>query len=131
MSNIQKIGRPGFRVERARDPATGQRVLRFEVDYPRIMEGCQPRHRIMSSYEQKVEPTDDRYQYLLVAGLPYQTIGFKIPNDRIDRQPGKFSTSWNHEDKVFQVSLTYMDAPDEDGDPPARRPVEVLGGGGV
>ena len=61
----------------------------------------------MSAFEQKVEPTDGKWQYLLVAALPYQTIGFKIPNEKIDRRPGKFSTSWNAGSKQFVVELQF------------------------
>jgi splicing factor 3A subunit 2 len=51
------------------------------VDYPETNEGIQPRHRFMSSYEQKVDlPPDKNYQYLIFACEPYETIGFKIPN---------------------------------------------------
>jgi len=50
-----KIGRPGYKVTKARDPVTGQRSLVFEVDYPEAEEGTQPRHRFMSAYEQRVE----------------------------------------------------------------------------
>ena len=107
MPKIVKIGRPGFRVERTQDAATGQRVLRFEIDFPRIEKGIQPRHRLMSAYEQRVEPADNKWQYLLVAAIPYQTIGFKIPNEKIDRRPGKFSTSWNAGNLTFVVVLQY------------------------
>ena len=41
-------------------------------------EGIQPRHRFMSSYEQKVEPPDKNYQYVLFACDPYETVGFKV-----------------------------------------------------
>jgi splicing factor 3A subunit 2 len=44
----------------------------------------------MSTYEQKKEPIDSRYQYLLVAGEPYETIAFKIPSAPIDFEEGKF-----------------------------------------
>lgn len=44
----------------------------------------------MSCYEQKVEPRDDRYQYLLFAAKPYETIGFKIPNIPIDKKEGRY-----------------------------------------
>ena len=50
----------------------------FEVDYPEIAEGIQPRHRFMSAYEQKMEPPDRKWQYLLFAAEPYETISFKV-----------------------------------------------------
>lgn len=32
----------------------------------------------MSAYEQKVEPPDRKWQYLLFAAEPYETISFKV-----------------------------------------------------
>jgi len=32
----------------------------------------------MSAYEQKMEPPDKRWQYLLFAAEPYETIAFKV-----------------------------------------------------
>jgi hypothetical protein len=32
----------------------------------------------MSAYEQRVEPPDRKWQYLLFAAEPYETIGFKV-----------------------------------------------------
>jgi splicing factor 3A subunit 2 len=52
-----KIGRPGYRVTKQRDPENGQQSLLYEVDYPEIAEGVVPRHRFMSAYEQKVNST--------------------------------------------------------------------------
>lgn len=57
-----KIGRPGYKVVKQRDPATGQKSLLFEINYPDIDKGFQPRHRFMSAYEQRVEAPDKRYQ---------------------------------------------------------------------
>ena len=37
-----------------------------------------PRHRFMAAYEQKVEPPDRKWQYLLFAAEPYETIAFKV-----------------------------------------------------
>ena len=32
----------------------------------------------MSAYEQKIEPPDRKWQYLLFAAEPYETIAFKV-----------------------------------------------------
>lgn len=32
----------------------------------------------MSAYEQRIEPPDRRWQYLLLAAEPYETIAFKV-----------------------------------------------------
>lgn len=60
--NVIKIGRPGYKVTKARDLTSNQRSLLFEVDYPEAEDGSQPRHRFMSAYEQKVEAPDKGYQ---------------------------------------------------------------------
>lgn len=60
--NVIKIGRPGYKVTKARDLTSNQRSLLFEVDYPEAEDGAQPRHRFMSAYEQKVEAPDKGYQ---------------------------------------------------------------------
>lgn len=75
-----KIGRPGYRVTKQRDPETGQQSLLFQIDYPEISETVIPRHRFMSAYEQKMEPPDRKWQYLLFAAEPYETIAFKVGN---------------------------------------------------
>lgn len=56
----------------------------------------------MSSFEQKIQPPDKRWQYLLFAAEPYETIAFKIPSREIDKSDDKFWTLWNRETK--QVS---------------------------
>ena len=38
-----KIGRPGYKVVKQMDPETKQRSLLFQIDYPEIEEGLQPR----------------------------------------------------------------------------------------
>merc|ERR1711878_22841 len=69
-----KIGRPGYRVTKQRDPESGQQSLMFEIDYPEIAEGVVPRHRFMSAYEQKIEPPDRKWQVLLIMEQRYERI---------------------------------------------------------
>jgi len=102
-----KIGRPGYRITKQMDPESEQRSLLFEVDYPEIEEGLQPRHRFMSAYEQRVEAPEKDWQYLLFAAEPYETIGFKIPNIEIDKESGKFYSNWDEENKVFVLQLYF------------------------
>lgn len=37
----------------------------------------------MSAYEQRIEPPDRRWQYLLMAAEPYETIAFKVSSCRL------------------------------------------------
>jgi splicing factor 3A subunit 2 len=107
--NVIRIGRPGYKVTKSRDVVTRQRSLTFEVDYPEAEEGCQPRHRFMSAFEQKVEAADKNYQYVLFACDPYETIGFKIPNQPLDKREGRFFTNWDSSSRKFVLQLFFMD----------------------
>ena len=100
-----KIGRPGYRVTKQFDPETRQRSLLFQVDFPEIEEGTKPRHRFMSSYEQKVEAWDKRYQYLMFAAEPYEVIAFKVPNMEINKSQDKFFAHWEPDKKVYTVQI--------------------------
>jgi splicing factor 3A subunit 2 len=107
---IMKIGRPGYKVMKQLDPESQQRSLYFEIDYPEISPDFQPKHRIMSCYEQKLEVADPRYQYLLFAAEPYETIAFKIPNQELDRAADKYYVNWNKDKKIFTLQLCFKDA---------------------
>lgn len=61
----------------------------------------------MSAYEQKIEPPDRHWQYLLFAAEPYETIGFKIPSREVDKAEGKFWTLWNRESKQFFLQFAF------------------------
>ncbi|CAH0395925.1 unnamed protein product [Bemisia tabaci] len=102
-----KIGRPGYRVTKQKDPETGQQSLLFQVDYPEIAEGVTPRHRFMSAYEQRVEPPDRKWQYLLFAAEPYETIAFKVPSREVDKSEAKFWTHWNCDTKQFFLQFAF------------------------
>lgn len=102
-----KIGRPGYKVTKQRDPDIGQQSLLFQIDYPEIVEGVIPRHRFMSAYEQKMEPPDKRWQYLLFAAEPYETIAFKVPSREVDKDSKKFWTHWNRETKQFFMQFAF------------------------
>lgn len=70
-SNVQrkvflKIGRPGYRVTKVRDRDTGKEGMMVQVHLPQIKPGVVPRRRFMSAWEQKREPPNKAYQYLIV-----------------------------------------------------------------
>lgn len=73
----------------------------------------------MSAYEQKIQPPDKRWQYLLFAAEPYETIGFKIPSRltisrfkysihcrEVDKSD-KFWTMWNKDTKQFFLQVAF------------------------
>mmetsp|Transcript_6745 Transcript_6745/g.10674 ORF Transcript_6745/g.10674 Transcript_6745/m.10674 type:complete len:213 (+) Transcript_6745:20-658(+) len=102
-----KIGRPGYKVIKQVDKETGKKGILFELVYPDIEKGVQPRHRMMSAYEQKIGPKSADYQYILFAAEPYETVGFRIPNEPLDKGEGKFSTDWNKDTNTFKLQLFF------------------------
>ena len=105
-----RIGRPAYQVFKSRDADSNQRCLSFELQYPEIDAELQPRHRFMSAFEQRVEaPPDRRFQYLLFAAEPYETVAFKIPNEPIDKGQDKFVTHWDADDKKFTLTLYFVE----------------------
>ena len=102
-----KIGRPGFRVNKIRDPGTQQCGLLFHVSYPEIASGVKPRVRFMSAFEQKVEEPDKDYQYAVVAAEPYDTIGFKLQAREIDQKSNKYFQWWDDDSKEFWLQILY------------------------
>ncbi|KAI9728654.1 MAG: hypothetical protein M1828_002760 [Chrysothrix sp. TS-e1954] len=122
--NAVKIGRPGYKITKTRDPLTRQLGLLFQLQYPEIYEGGVPRVRFMSAYEQKVEePPDKDYQYMLVAAEPYETCGFKLQAREVDRRENRFWTWFDEDDKSFWVSLMFKTEREErySGVPGMRR----------
>ncbi|QDZ20209.1 subunit 2 of splicing factor 3A [Chloropicon primus] len=111
--NLVKIGRPGYRVTKQYCKETKHRSLLFQVDYPEIEEGIRPRHRFMSSYEQKVEPWDKKYQYLVCAAEPYETIAFKVPNMELESstttagEEKKPFFHWEPDKKVYVMQVHF------------------------
>ncbi|KDP29194.1 hypothetical protein JCGZ_16583 [Jatropha curcas] len=112
-----KIGRPGYRVTKQFDPETKQRSLLFQIEYPEIEDNTKPRHRFMSSFEQKVQPYDKRYQYLLFAAEPYEIIAFKVPSTEIDKSTPKFFSHWDPDSKMFTLQLYFKTKPLEANKP--------------
>jgi len=102
-----KIGRPGYRVTKERDPKTGQKALLFEVEYPSIEKGFVPRYRFMSCYEQRIETPEPEYQYLLLAAEPYETICFKVPNMEIERK--EIDEYWDSLKKKYTIQVFFKE----------------------
>jgi len=100
-----KIGRPGFRATKVRDPNTDQFGLLFQIEYPEIADKSAPLHRFMSAYEQKVDAPDRNYQYLLFAAEPYETIAFKLESKEVDKGEGRMLSNWDSYVSVLFGSL--------------------------
>lgn len=121
-----KIGRPGYRVTKVRDRDTGKEGMMVQVHLPQIKPGVIPRRRFMSAWEQKREPPNKAYQYLIVstqlsqmspplnplqvAAEPYETIAFRIPAREIeDESDDAGYWNWSHWDPdTKQYSFQFM-----------------------
>ncbi len=66
-----KIGRPGYRVTKVRDRESGKEGMMVQIHLPQIKEGVVPRRRFMSAWEQRREPPNKSYQYLIVRTNSY------------------------------------------------------------
>jgi splicing factor 3A subunit 2 len=102
-----KIGRPGYKVTKIRDPTTRQMGLLLQLQFPDIVAHDVPRYRFMSAYEQKVENPDKKYQYLLIAAEPYETVAFKIQSKEIDRSDDKLFTHWDNDAKTYWLQFFF------------------------
>ncbi|OMJ23583.1 Pre-mRNA-splicing factor sap62 [Smittium culicis] len=108
-SSTIKIGRPGYKVVKIRDPASRQVGFCFQLQLSEISPDRKPHYRFMSAFEQKIElPPNKFYQYLLVAADPYETIAFKIQNKEIDMRPSKFITHWDIDTKIYTLQFLYL-----------------------
>ena len=124
--NAVKIGRPGYKITKIRDPLSRAVGLLFQLQYPEIFTNnntadplnnnsntdtsstVKPRVRFMGAFEQKVEdPPDKAYQYLLVAAEPYETCAFKLQAREIDRREGRFWTWFDEDRKEFWVQVLF------------------------
>eukprot|EP00918_Siedleckia_nematoides_P105800 GHVU01230985.1.p1 GENE.GHVU01230985.1~~GHVU01230985.1.p1 ORF type:complete len:223 (+),score=32.69 GHVU01230985.1:77-745(+) len=106
-----KIGRPGYRVTKLRTNDATQKALLFEIQYPEIEANTTPRYRIMSAYEQRIDAPDNKYQYLLFAAEPYETIGFKVPNEEIDRSSTRFHVEYDEHKKQYLMQFYFKVPP--------------------
>ena len=102
-----KIGKPGYKITKLKSPLTNQKSLLFEIDYPEISKNQSPQHKIISSFEQKVEPVDSNYQYIVFAAEPYENIGVKIPNIELDYGEESYKVNWNMSKNQYSVLITF------------------------
>ena len=110
---VVKIGRPGYKITKIRDPVTRQQGLLFQLQYPEANTGAGnqdvvPKWQVMSAYTQSVEEPDKNFQYLLVAAEPYETVGFKIPARELDKRDDRQFSFWDPDAKEFWIQVMFM-----------------------
>jgi len=81
-----------------------------QVHLPQIKPDVLPRRRFMSAWEQKREPPNKAYQYLIDAAEPYETIAFRIPAREIEDETDDAGYwNWSHWDPdTKQYSFQFM-----------------------
>jgi splicing factor 3A subunit 2 len=89
-----KLGRPGYKLCKIRDPVTRYLGLRIQVHYAESLATQLPRPltRLMSAFEQRQEAPNKLFQYLLLAAPPYETVCVKVPAKEI-------YSSWSYWDE--------------------------------
>ncbi|EPE09090.1 splicing factor 3a subunit 2 [Ophiostoma piceae UAMH 11346] len=103
-----RIGRPGYKIMKVRDPVTRQVGLLFQLQYPDIGHDVTPRWQVTSAFSQKMEAPDRQFQYLLVAADPYETCGFKVPARELDRREGRTFDYWDRDAREYWVQVMFM-----------------------
>lgn len=105
--SMMKIGRPGYKAMKVRDPLTKYPGVLFQIHYPNLGSTAEPRYRIMSAFEQRIEQPNKNYQYLVVAAEPYESIGFKIPNKELDNSEARIFSYWDVDSGIFTVQVMF------------------------
>jgi len=112
-----KIGRPGYKVTKVRDPVTRQLGLLFQLQYPDASgagtmgmgsEMKKPCWTVMNAFTQRVEEPDRNFQYLCVAAEPYETVAFKIPARELDRREERQFDYWDSDGREYWVQVMFM-----------------------
>jgi splicing factor 3A subunit 2 len=106
--NVVKIGRPGYKITKVRDPVSRQQGLLFQLQYPDATPDTDPKWQVMNAFTQHVEEPDRNFQYFLVAAEPYETVGFKIPARELDKREDKQFSFWDPDAKEFWVQVMFM-----------------------
>lgn len=113
--NVIKIGRPGYKVTKLRDPVTRQFGFLFQIQYPEVGLDIVPRHRFMSAFEQHIEPPNKAFQYVIFAAEPYETIAFKVQSKEIDKNSNLFLTHWDKQSNQFSLQFFFKVDPNANG----------------
>uniref|UniRef100_L2FJI5 Splicing factor 3a subunit n=1 Tax=Colletotrichum fructicola (strain Nara gc5) TaxID=1213859 RepID=L2FJI5_COLFN len=111
--NVIKIGRPGYKITKVRDPVSRQQGLLFQLQYPDISPDVEPKWQVMNAFTQRVEEPDKNFQYLLVAAEPYETCAFKIPARELDKREDKQFSFWDPDAKEYWLQVMFMSEREE------------------
>ncbi|KAI3649030.1 hypothetical protein MP228_006884 [Amoeboaphelidium protococcarum] len=104
---VARVGRPGYKIQKIRDPLSGRYGLLFQIHVPLILADVHPMYRFMSAYEQKVDTPDNAWQYLVIAADPYENIAFKIPNTPVDINSDLLFDHYDVDTHVYTVQIMF------------------------
>lgn len=100
-----KLGRPGYKIVKIRDPVTKYFGLRIQVHYPQPFspELPRPQTRLMSAFEQRIEPPNKLFQYLVIAAPTYESVALKVPAKEIYEN----WSWWDEDTKLFTNEIIF------------------------
>lgn len=100
-----KLGRPGYKIVKIRDPVTKFMGVRVQVHYPQPFAPGLPRPltRLMSAFEQRQEAPNKLFQYLLIGAPMYETVALKVPAKEINES----WSFWDEDTRLFTYELTF------------------------
>ncbi|ONH72130.1 Pre-mRNA-splicing factor sap62 [Pichia kudriavzevii] len=67
-----------------------------------------PMYKFLASSEQKKEPEDPSFQYLVLSAEPYENIAIKIPSDKIDFSNDKIWDYWDPDTKEYCLQFFFL-----------------------
>eukprot|EP00127_Corallochytrium_limacisporum_P006444 Clim_evm34s227 gene=Clim_evmTU34s227 len=106
--SFKRIGKPQAEVTRLHDATTDQRGFLFQVYFPSIATEVIPQMRIVSAFEAGRQE-DPKWQYVVFAAEPYQSIGFRVPAGTfMEKGSPKYIESWDNVGKRYCVQLMYI-----------------------
>ena len=104
-----KIGRPGYQLSKRLDSKNNRMGFLLQIQYPQIAMGIEPLYRVMSSFEQKAEPADRAFQYLVIAAEPYETIAFRLPSQELcldkEDSDSHYLVHWDPRTKHYSIPV--------------------------
>lgn len=100
-----RLGRPGYRVVKVRDPVTRYSGVLVQVHLPEALAPWLPgpQARLMSAFEQHCEPPNRHFQYLVIAAVPYETVALKLPARAVESS----WTHWDEEGRLFTHQVLF------------------------
>jgi splicing factor 3A subunit 2 len=104
----KKIGKPVYKVNKIRDPINLQKGLLFTLKFDHIKDDVQPLYKFLPSNKTQKEEPDSKYQYLIISAEPYDNIGFKIPNEKIDTSGNSLWNYWDPDTKEYCLQFFYL-----------------------